>query len=70
MDYAGENSFSLVVAVEKDRLPKDIPKNYIHHKKVQANNRTQTCQFLKSVIIEKEVQVTPTKLRKKLYIAM
>jgi hypothetical protein len=69
MDYIGVNSFSPLI-VRRDRLPKDISKKYIYHKKVQATVHTWICQFLKPIILEKKVQVSLNKKYKKLHIAI
>ena len=68
--YAGKYDFDLTIGVRIDLLPRSTPKKHMHHKKVQASARTRAYRFLKSVILEKEVQAKLDKKHKKMHIVM
>ena len=54
MDYAGKKGFGLTMTCRRDRLPKDIPSEYLHKKKTTHEGRPRASIFLNPIVAVKD----------------
>ena len=55
MEYAAEQGFGLTMTCRRDRLPKNVPREYFHHKKVLVNKRTRSARFEQPIVAVKKI---------------
>jgi len=54
MEYAASQGFGLTMTCRRDRLPKDVPREYFHNKKVLVNERTRASRFEHPIVAIKK----------------